>query len=65
MCKFRAVKSKTEGMAASVRVFLNTPRISQGVKRGLAIQMGQTVPNFYRKKIKLLFLRLVASLGQQ
>ena len=50
MCKFRAVKSKTEGMAASVRVFLNTPRISQGIKRGLAIQMGQTVPNFYRKK---------------
>ena len=25
MFKFRAVKSKTEGMAASVRVFLNTP----------------------------------------
>ena len=26
MCKFHAVQSKTEGMAASVRVFLNTPR---------------------------------------
>ena len=26
MCKFHAFQSKTEGMAASVRVFLNTPR---------------------------------------
>ena len=25
MCKFRAVKSKTEGMAASVRVFFEHP----------------------------------------
>ena len=29
--------------------------ISQGVKRGLAIQMGQTVPNFYRKKSTFFF----------
>ena len=27
LCKFHAFQSKTEGMAASVRVFLNTPRI--------------------------------------
>ena len=26
MCKFRAFQSKTEGMAASVRVFFETPR---------------------------------------
>ena len=45
-----------------LKININT---SQGVKRGLAIQMGQTVPNFYRKKIKLLFLTRVASLGQQ
>ena len=34
--------------------------ISQCVKRRLAIQNGQTVSNFYRKKIRLLFIRLVA-----
>ena len=32
-----------------VRLKINI-NISQGVERGLAIQMGQTVPNFYRKK---------------
>ena len=32
MCKFRAVQSKTEGMAASVAYFLNTPRITYRLK---------------------------------
>ena len=45
---------------ASLLVNIN---ISQCVK--LAIQKGQTVSNFYRKKNRLLLIRLVASLGQQ
>ena len=31
MCKFRAVQSKTEGMAASVRVFFEHPSYNRGM----------------------------------
>ena len=42
MCKFHAFQSKTEGMAASVGVFLNTPRtFKKAVSDALLINLGQ------------------------
>ena len=32
MCKFRAVQSKIEGMATSVRVFFEHPSYEEGIK---------------------------------
>ena len=50
MCKFHARQSKTEGMAASVRVFLEHPLyicVNRWLKgNGLTIQVQLTLTNF-------------------